>query len=591
MSVSFLQIGRDLHRRGLLPQAEQAYEQVLCRDPDSADALHLMGILRCQQQRIAEGIAMMRRATASVPGNAAIWSDLGEASMQAGDAVAAESCFRQCCELQSEDWRNFARLADALASLGRAADAVAALTEAIARKPGDAALLNKRGAMRLAAGDAPSALDDLCFCLNLDPAHASALINLGVANLQLGRFAKSVEYLHQAVAKRPASAEAHYNLGNALVQCDRIDDALQSFSRAAELSPAHAAARNNQGMALTDLGRYDEALAAYRQALNADPQFADAQCNIGQIFLLRGQFEAGWRLYENRWRSPSLRDRHTTLPRWSCAEPLQDRRLLVWAEQGLGDAIQFARFVPLLAARCAQLVLEAPAELKELLRSVGGADSVHAVGEPLPECDLQIPLMSLGFALAVDSSTIPAQVPYLRAKYESGPGVPRTGNGRPRVGIVCSGSAAHKNDRNRSIPLREFAPLGELAQCLLIQPEVRTGDLDTLREGWIRDCRALIGDLQDTAELLNTLDLLISVDTSVAHLAGAMARPVWILLPYSPDWRWMLDRSDSPWYPTARLYRQPRPGDWASVIAQVTDALRLRFTEEHFGATGARSQP
>jgi hypothetical protein len=291
-----------------------------------------------------------------------------------------------------------------------------------------------------------------------------------------------------------------------------------------------------------------------------------------------GHFPAGWPHHEYRWKLPRMPlYRHRSLPPWTGAEPVAGRRLLVWSEQGFGDTVQFCRYVPILAQSGAQVVLEVQPELKGLLETLAGWTELIGDGEPLPACDLQVPLLSLPLAFGTQLSTIPSVLPYLRpdaskvAQWRQ-----RLGEvGGLRVGIACSGSTRHLNDRNRTMRLQQFAPLYDKAQLVLLQKDVRVEDELELREAPILDPRAQLADFSDTAALIECLDLVISVDTAVVHVAGALGKPVWVLLSTDADWRWMLERSETPWYPTARLFRQQRLGDWGWMIDQITAELHL----------------
>jgi hypothetical protein len=333
---------------------------------------------------------------------------------------------------------------------------------------------------------------------------------------------------------------------------------------------------NNRGNALQDLMRHDEALASLARAVALKPDYASAYWNESLTRLLQGDFEAGWKLYEWRWRMDSP-NWPAGIPQWLGEERLNGKTIVLHAEQGLGDAIQFCRYAKLVAARGATVLLQVRPALTALLRNLEGVSRVTAGGERLPPHDFHCPLLSLPLAFKTRLETIPADVPYLFADPQRATRWRRRlGDApSPRTGLVWAGSMTHKNDRNRSLPLLrllEALPAG--IRCYSLQKELRDGDRELLRQRpEIVHLGDDLADLTDTAALLSELDLVISADTSVVHLAGAMGKPVWVLLPFAPDWRWLLDRDDSPWYPTARLFRQTAIGDWAGVLSRVSDEL------------------
>jgi hypothetical protein len=332
---------------------------------------------------------------------------------------------------------------------------------------------------------------------------------------------------------------------------------------------------------LQQLRRDEEALACYHEAWKLDPDHGAARRSAAYCRLLMGDFAQGWMQHESRWEASDVvfRRRHADRPLWLGVEPVAGKTVLLHAEQGFGDTLQFCRYASLVAARGATVVLEVPAALKTVLASLHGVSRVVSESDTQLPFDFQCPLMSLPLAFGTDLNTVPAETPYLRADAdrvqtwkarldEAG------GRGRLRIGLAWSGNPHHKNDENRSMSLATLAPLYGLdATFVSLQPDVRQDDAGVLAQSGILDFRGELRDFADTAALMQALDLVISVDTSVAHLAGALGRPLWILLPRVPDWRWLLDREDSPWYPGARLFRQDRPGDWPVVIEHVAQAL------------------
>ena len=406
---------------------------------------------------------------------------------------------------------------------------------------------------------------------------------LSVIAAHRGRHADSVELATRALRLDPRHVDALCNRGAALRNLGRVQEALADYDRALALSPGHGPAHLNRGVALAALNRHEEAHAAYDRALQLNPNDERARFNRALARLVRGDLAGGFADFEARWTGSDTQagPRPFAAPQWSGREPISGKTLLLHTEQGLGDAIQFSRYVPQVGAEGATIVLEAHAGLAPLLAQLPGVARTVVRGEPLPPFDLHCPLMSLALAFGTTLETIPHAVPYLRApeahleRWRSRLG-PRT---RPRVGLAWSGSTTLKNDRNRSIPLAQLAPLrAGPFDFYALQKDIRAADAEALASGPALPAFAdELEDFRDTAALIQEMDLVISVDTAVAHLAGAMAKPVWLLLPWSPDWRWLLERTDSPWYPTARLWRQPQPGDWASVVEGAARELnRLR---------------
>jgi Tfp pilus assembly protein PilF len=415
--------------------------------------------------------------------------------------------------------------------------------------------------------------------LRLQPGNPHALLGCGTARLQMGHHESGLALLDRLLAIAPNDPVALSNRGNALRALGRPAEALRSYDLAVAARPDYANAYFNRGLLLQELQRPDEALRDYDRAIALDADFADALYNKAVLLLSTGNYEEGWRLYEWRWRAAqSEAPAPVAQPLWLGDAPATGRRILLRAEGGLGDTIQFCRYAPLVADLGSQVLLEAPAPLVRLLAAnVPGGIGVHPRGDPLPPFDLYCPLMSLPLALRTSMATIPATVPYLRADagkvaaWRSRLGT-RAGL---RVGLAWTGNPLFRNDLARSIPFRLLERLVSLpVEFHVLQKEIRPDDLDALRRHpGVGLHHEQLADFSDTAALLEVMDLVISVDTAVAHLAGAMAKPVWILLPFFSDHRWFVSRTDSPWYPTAQLFRQQSAGDWAGVLTTIVKRL------------------
>ena len=536
------------HGRGDLAQAEPLYQAVLAANPAHGVALQLLGVLRAQQGRHDEGIGLIRAAIDGNPGYA-------EAHMNLGIV---------------------------LGQLGRYDEARASLNAALGIDPGLANAHFHLGNALLALGRHAEALDSYRKALALAPQFADAHNNAGAALIALGRNAEAIDSFRLAIAINPAHLDAHSNLGSALNDANRPDEAMAMCRKALAIDARCAEAHANLGVALGSLGRYAEATASLQRALEINPGYPEAHWNLGVVLLTLGDYARGWQEWEWRWRSRSLPLKpEPPRPRWHGSEDLAGKTLLLHAEQGFGDTLQFARFAPLAARGGARVVLQAQAALKPLLAGLPGVSAVIADDEPLPACDFQCPLLSLPLALGTTLDNLPAVAPYLAADAEAlARWRQRLGEPRGlRVGLVWSGRRDHKINPVRSIAPERLLPLLSVEGMTFVslQKDVSAGDVELLRaHPEILDLGSSLRDFSDTAALLALLDLVISVDTSVAHLAGALGRPLWLLLAYAADWRWLTGREDCPWYPTARLYRQPQPGDWDRAVERVRQALVAR---------------
>jgi len=535
-----------LHRQGRLRDAERLYARVLKVMPDNFDALHLSGLVKAQSGRMGEAYRLMATA-------------LG-INAQAADA-----------------WVNFANV---LHALGRDAEALEALERALQLRPGDPEILRLRGDTLIALGRAREAIEAFDRVLAAQPRNGEALNGRGAARAALGKAREALADFDAALALAPDHPGALYNRGRALLELDRPHEALASFERALRVTPANAQAWNNRGRALQALNRHAEAVASFDEAVARDRRYADAYSNRALSRLALGDYARGFADYEWRWKRSGMSDPRGKYraPLWLGEYPLARRRVLLVAEQGLGDTLQFSRYAPLLARMGATVIMEVHAELKTLLEPLAGVAAVIARGEPLPAYDVFCPLGSLPLAFKTEATTIPADIPYLHARDA------RLARWRPRlaaltgkrVAFAWAGNPRHANDRNRSIDFAQLAPLFAVpgVSFVSIQRELRAGDAARLAdEPKVLHLGDALEDMDDTAAVLALCDLLIAVDTSVAHLAGAMGRPLWVLLPFSPDWRWTAQGERTPWYPQARLFRQRAPGDWPDVIARVAQAL------------------
>jgi Tfp pilus assembly protein PilF len=416
--------------------------------------------------------------------------------------------------------------------------------------------------------------------LQFDPTCFDAL-NLFAKLLHAqGRAEEALEVVDKALRVERGSVDALNTRIGILCQLDRHEEALATCARALVIAPRHAPAFVGRGNALQYLGRYPEALTSYDKAIALKPDYAEAQFNAGMIRLAMGDFAAGWPQYEFRWKvsGAPVDPLRNSGPRWTGAEPLAGKTIMVYPEQGLGDAIQCMRYVPLVARSAARVFMSIHPSLASIVPPLPDNVTVLDGHAALPTFDLHCPLLGLPPAFGTELATIPSGPRILPPPARIARWAERLPPRRHRrVGLVWAGNAAHNDDRNRSIPLSRLRPLLDVPDIdfVSLQRDPRPGDDAILREcPQIVDLGPELADFADTAAIISLLDLVVTVDTSVAHLAAAMGKRVWIMLPFRPDWRWLLDREDSPWYPTVRLFRQPAAADWGSVVARIAREAR-----------------
>jgi tetratricopeptide (TPR) repeat protein len=541
------------HRDGSFREAELLYRQILARQPGHADALHMLGVMALQAGQHADALKLIGRAAALQPANWEFQSNLGLVHRAMGQPDEELACYRRALALRPSEPGAHYNVGVALSERKEFGPAIAEYRQALALWP-----------------DSPEALN-----------------NLGEALREIGQLEEAVAIGRRAVALRPNWPQALSNLALSLRENDELDEAIATHQRALSLNGDFPECLSGFGHALRMSGRLDEAIAVLRRACSLKPDWPPARWNLAHALLVKDHTMEGWLAYESRRKLPKqvlVYDDPKT--EWTGSE-LRGRRLLVHAEQGFGDVIQMARYLPLLAQRGATVLLECHAELAQLMRTVEGVSQVIARGGGTNrQFDLHIPIMSLPLRFGTTTATIPASVPYIRAAPQKAEQWSRKLADRPqrlKIGLAWAGSAEHREDRKRSIPLQAFAPLSHTEQF----------DFYSLQKGrgaeqakspppglHVIDLTEHLHDWSDTAALMANLDLVISVDTAVAHLAGAMGKPALVLLPFMPDWRWLMDRGDSPWYPTVRLFRQAKAGDWQASVEQVANALRKMAKEK-----------
>ncbi len=517
------------------------------------------------------------------PRNGKVWFALAQLCEAERRFTEAAACFRQALEIDPREAEGHFQLGNVLSQQRQVADAEASYRRCIQLRPDHVGALVNLG---FVLGE-QERLDEARACyedaLKHRPDLAEAHHNLGNVLREQGRLDQALASYEQALRFRPEYAKAYVNRGVALVAAGRFDDAIASLRHGVELNPNGADAHTSLGAALSATRRLDEAVAHYDRALELAPDHVEAEWNRSLVWLQRGDYERGWPAYESRWRCKrTVPHPPFEPPRWD-GSPLEGRTILLYGEQGLGDVLHFVRYAPLVKAKGAgRVILMCQNALVRLLARTPGIDGWVGWGATPPPFDVWCPLMSLPTLFHTTVKTIPAQVPYVFPDPELVAHWGRQlGSARGfRVGISWQGSPRHAWDRHRSCPLEAFEPLARVPGVHLIslqkgagaeQLRALGGRFPVLSLGEMLDEAS--GPFLDTAAVLTHLDLLICVDTALAHLAGAMARPAWLALIFAPDWRWLLDRDDNPWYPTLRLFRQERPGDWASVFRRMAAEL------------------
>lgn len=606
------------HANGRAGEAEFNCRLVLAADRRQFDALHLLGIIEFERGKFESACQFFRQATKANPQSANAFCNLGLALQELGKSQEAITSFERALRIEPDHmlalnnrghllWR-LKRPEEALASLDRALEidpnhvdalcnrgnvlvelsrfeeALAAYERALAIRPQDATILNNRANVLWALNRRDEAMASYDQAAGIAPGDLSILKDRGTALMYSGRVKEALADFERALGIVPENIYFLYKKGTALVEMDRHEEALACFDQALSIDPNYVDALGNRGNALAALERAGEAIASFDKALSIRPETPEAHWNRGLALLRMGDFEQGWEEFEWRWKTFEYAAEHHEYeqPLWLGTQSLEDKTILLHFEGGYGDTIQFVRYVPLVAALGAKVFVQVRPALKSLLAQVDGADKVFATDEQLPAFDFRCPLMSLPGVFRTNLDTIPAQIPYLSASEERIAAwrarLPE--RRKPRVGVAWAGNPKFLQDRTRSIGLGRMVPLFAESgiDFFSLQKELRPGDLEILQaHPEVTHLGEAIETFDDTAALLSDFDLLISSDTSVVHLAGALGRPVWILLERVPDWRWLMDRTDCPWYPSARLFRQVTLGDWGGVIDLVRSELRLHF--------------
>jgi len=578
------QMAKDALAIGDACVAEGLLTTLIAARPQDGRARHLLGAIAFRAGDDPAAAEHFAQAIRLDPENGDYYSDLALVLSRMGEQDAAITGFRASIHLKPDGPTAHNNLGAELKTQGRFAEAAVCFGKALALHPGFVEAYNNLGCALRDMGKPVLALQPLEKGLTLSPQTAELHNSLGNVLYDLGRLDDAIFRYTEAIRLKPDYLQAHNNLGTVYCDQDRLDDAMGSYLEALSIDPNCADAHTNLGVALHRMGRPDLAVRAYRDAIRLGPDMIDAPINLAMALLLQGDYAEGWRLFEKRWLSRHLKLGVRTFrqPVWN--GDLEPERLLIHAEQGLGDTLQFCRYLPLIDRRH-RIVLEVDAPLVSLMRQLPGVEAVVARGGPLPDFDAHCPIMSLPFVFGTTLQTIPNQTPYLWAdpvkvagwakRLEPAKGL--------RVGLVWAGGARPDQpglapvNRRRSMNLATLAPLAQATGVSFVSLQKGPPALEAHAPPpgmALFDFAGDLHDFTDTAALVETLDLVISVDTAVAHLAAAMGKPVWLLNRFDTCWRWLMNRDDSPWYPTVRLFRQPAPGDWDSVTTDVAAALQ-----------------
>ena len=601
---------RELQRHD---EAIDCYEQAIGLEPDHAEAYAHMAVSMAELGHLDAAFGCCKIALEIDPTQSIAHYHKALLAMRQDDKQAALECLDAALKSEPQSSAIWMSKGLLLINLKDPAAALIALDRAIELGIKTADIYLNRAHCHKELNQLELAVNDLETSLTLDPQHADALMTLGVMSQEMGRHEAAVGLYTQAIAQNPAKAEAYSNLGAVLFELNRFEDALQTlqaaldmdpqlvnawsnlgatlmklyqfetaleaFDQVLKLEPQNVDAYCHQGLILHDLHRLEDAMTCYDKALAIDPQSTLAQWNQSVCLLLQGDFERAWPAYEARWKHKKLNLalRDYAQSRWTGQESLKGKSILIYAEQGLGDTLQFARFIPRLIEQGAQVAFEVQPPLVSLLARCFPQAHVYAAGGQSPKFDLHTPLLSLPGILHCNASTIPTPTGYLRANPEKiTEWKQRLGRAqRPLIGLVWRGNPAHQNDRCRSMSLDTLLQaLPQDADYICLQNQMQSHDMQILEKtNRVRTYSQDLKDFEDTAALCELMDVVISVDTSVAHLSAALGQKTWVLIPHSPDWRWMLQGADTHWYRSMHLYRQTTPGSWTQALATLSQDL------------------
>ena len=554
-------------------RAEKILQQVIELHPRISAAWKLRGLNAFKQGHLTESSNYLHQSLSLAPDDAGTLFYLANASLRDLDYAQAIRLYERSIDLKPNVPEAHNNLSTALRLAGRPSDAVVAARQAIQLKQSYGEAKNNLGLAFCDLRRYPEAINCFEKAIEINSNNLEALNNLGVALDAKGEMEKSLIVFERALTLSPQNVDAKINLGNLFRKIGQLDDAAALFSEVLDQNPADLRAQANLGLVLLNKNKPEDAIARYNKALAHAPDSPDIRMSLGIAQLLLGDFEAGWQNYEARWLAPSfaIKRRNFNSQLWT-GQPLKGKSILVYAEQGFGDTIQFVPYAPMIAKQASKVILECQRDLLRICSNLEGVSEVIARGEFLPETDFHIPLMSLPHQMGTRLENLPLAERYLT------PSISDTQRFReqlesikPSIGLVWSGNPERQDDRMRSCPPEALIPLLSLDSYEFVSLQVGTsaGDLSSDILDFGAECR----DFADTAAAIDALDLIITVDTATAHLAGALSKDVWVMLGHHADWRYLINRTDSPWYPSMRLYRQQKIGDWESVVWQILDDL------------------
>jgi tetratricopeptide (TPR) repeat protein len=573
-----VQSAYEYYQKGNLQQAETILKNILEVQPDHAIILYFLGEIYYQLGNYDSAIKYFKEVLRFNPANADAYYNMGISFKQKGQIDEAITCYQKAIELNPDIADVYNNMGLAFQEKGELDEAITFYQKALQINPSYAYAYYNLGNTLKEKGKLDEAITCYKTAIQLNPSIPDAYNSTGVAFQEKGQLDEAITFYQKALQLNADYSDAYYNLGNAFKDKEQPDGAIACYRRALQINPHHIDAYNNLGIVFQDKGQLEDAITCSQKALQLNPHDADAHWNMSLALLSSGNLKEGWKEYEWRSKVKDFCQRTFPQPLWDGTD-IAGRTILIYAEQGLGDTIQFIRYVPFVAQRGAKVIFECQKDLKSLAQNVEGVQRVIAYGEQLPEFDVQCPLLSLPLVFDTTLESIPAKIPYIgvgsvliqewreRINHD---------NSKFKIGLVWAGGQRDKRERCRSFSLDAFLPfvqLGDVTFYSLQKGEAAKQTKNPPEGMKIIDYTGEIHDFSDTTAFIANLDLVISVDTAVAHLAGALGRPVWTLLPFSPDWRWLLNREGSLWYPTMRLFRQPSSGDWESVINCVKKEL------------------
>ena len=531
-------------QNGNFSGAETILKRVIQAHPTNLAALNILGLATASQSKHREAVEIFKKAVRINNKDPGLHYNLAKAFLESGQDTDAIQHHKKTTEFAPKNpnaWLNYGK---SLSNLGRHQEAIEKYDRA----------------------------------LSIESGFAEVLLNKGASLKELKKYQEALECAEKALSINSSLAEAWSNRGVALKELRRYQEAIESFEKAISIKPDFYEAWSNRGSALTEIKHYDRALESYNQAIDIKPDFYNAHCNKAFIQLLTGNFENGWENYEYRWGiSKAEPYRHPNLPRLKEVQNLTDKKILVWGEQGHGDTIQFVRYIAALQDKGAKVTLEIQPSLKKLLADSIVKCEVICPGESSQKYDYEIPLMSLGLLFKTNLSSIPNKTPYLRAseaKLEFWSNNLKLKEDKLNIGIACSGFIGEKHFDNRLIDLEKFQPYSDRTNLFLIQKDLRAVDISYLEsQKSIQYLGNGITNFEDTASIIELMDAIVTIDTSIAHLAGALGKKTYLLLAWNPDWRWLQDRSDSPWYPSVNLIRQQSINNWDGCLESIFSSL------------------